>query len=336
MKALILYEKEVLTLDEISIPDVLDNEVLIQVAYCGICGTDVHKYHGISGSRPLVLPIPLGHEVSGIISKVGENVQSLKIKDRVVVDPNWHCKECLYCKDGLTHLCDNSRGVVKGMAEYIAVPMENVYAIPDNLPLLTASLAEPLSCCLRAIEQGNIKPYQKVVIIGFGAIGKIIAELLSTIHCELVVIENNDNKRTEVEAIGATFIHSSSDGIANDLLNTSKERVHCIIECVGKPETITLAIDIANKGSNIVIFGVTSSQDIAHFSPYQAFLKELSIKTSYINPHTMGQAIKILASNTLNTDSIIQGVISMEEAVSEFETLKNIKRGKTIVKISGE
>ena len=178
MKAAVLLGVKNLKITDFNEPPLLDNGVKVAVAYCGLCGTDFHKFMGKAGSRPVVYPVPLGHEISGVVVEVGKSVTEFKKGDRVTVDPNWSCGNCYYCKNGKRHLCSNSKGVVKGLAEYICPPKENVYLIPDSLSLLDASLTEPLSCCLHGVDLLDIKSGETVAVIGCGAIGALIMQIL--------------------------------------------------------------------------------------------------------------------------------------------------------------
>ena len=177
MKAAVLRGPKDVKVEQFPEPKMHDNCVKIAVAYCGLCGTDFHKFAGKSGSRPVTYPVPLGHEASGVVVEIGKDVSNFKVGDRVTVDPNWSCGKCHWCHKGKRHLCKNSRGVVKGMAEFICPPEENVYHIPDSLSLRDAALTEPLSCCLHGINLLDLQMGDVVVIIGMGAIGLMMLQL---------------------------------------------------------------------------------------------------------------------------------------------------------------
>ncbi|NLW15597.1 MAG: alcohol dehydrogenase catalytic domain-containing protein [Erysipelothrix sp.] len=333
MDAIVLLNKHEIAHMKVKTPELTNNAVKVKISYCGICGTDVHKYNGISGARPLTYPVILGHEVSGVVEDIGKDVTLFKKGDRVVVDPNWHCKACEYCKVGLIHLCDNSKGVVKGMATYICPPEENVYKIPDHLSLKDASLAEPLSCCLRAVELSNIKPYDNVLIIGFGAIGALMTSLLRSYNCKIIVTDIDDTKKELAEQLGVTFVNTAKENLKDLLKEKDITHLHSVIECVGLPSTMEDAINISTKGTRVILFGVADANATVSFNPYQAFLKEISIHTSYINPYTMQKAIDILASGNINTEDIISTVIEMKDVKEELATLKNVRKGKVLVSI---
>ena len=116
MKAAVLFGPGDLRVTDFPEPPLGEDCVKVAVAYCGVCGTDFHKYAGKGGSRPVTYPVPLGHEVSGVVVETGSKVKDFKPGDRVTVDPNWSCGHCWFCQNGKRHHCTNSRGVVKGMA----------------------------------------------------------------------------------------------------------------------------------------------------------------------------------------------------------------------------
>ena len=141
----------------------------MRVAFCGICGSDFHKVAGKKNTHPVRYPVPLGHEISGVVESVGEGVTAFRVGDPVTVDPNWTCGKCYYCKNGQSSFCENGRGVVKGMAEYVVSPEENVYPLPEGLSLRDAALCEPLACCLRGVDLLGIRHGERVALIGLGA-----------------------------------------------------------------------------------------------------------------------------------------------------------------------
>lgn len=316
-------------------PPMNENCVKVEVAWCGICGTDFHKYAGKAGSRPVTYPVPLGHEISGVVVAVGSAVSKFKPGDRVTVDPNWSCGHCYYCQNGKRHLCENSRGVVKGMAAYICPPAENVYHLPDSLPLLKAALTEPLGCCLHGMDLLDVRLGETVAIVGMGAIGALMLQLARhSAAAQIVIIETEEAKRSSAMEMGASlFINPKAENPAEAL---RKAGIHCIdkvIECGGIPATAEIALDIAGRGATVVLFGVAASEARVDFKPYEAFTKELVIKTSYINPGTTQRAIELLAAGAIDTDRAISRIISLEELPEEMKTRRYSRLGKVIVQV---
>lgn len=336
MKAVVLYEpKDVRVTEDFPVPTLAENAVKIAVEYCGLCGTDFHKYQGKAGARPVTYPVALGHEASGIVEQVGSAVTGVKPGDRVTVDPNWSCGHCYYCKNGKRHLCENSKGVVKGMAQYICPPEENVYRLPDGLSLLDAALCEPLSCCLHGIDLLNLREGESVAIVGFGAIGNLMLQLCRNAGAShIIVVETDETKRETAMKLGATlFLNPKTDDLKTEIEKAEIKCVDKVIECVGLPVTAETALNIAGKGATVVLFGVMSEDAVIPFKAYEAFRKELVIKMSYINPATTDRAIALLAKGQIDTEAAIGKIIEPEELSEELETRKYSKLGKVIVHI---
>ena len=337
MKAVVLYgPKDVRVVSDFPEPPLAENGVKVAVAYCGLCGTDFHKYQGKAGSRPVTYPVALGHEVSGVVVEVGAAVTDFQIGDRVTVDPNWSCGHCYFCKNGKTHLCDASKGVVKGMAQYVCPPQENVYHLPDHLSLRDAALCEPLACCLHGVDLLEMKPGESVAVVGFGAIGNLMVQLCRNAGAsDIIVIEPEESKRETAMKLGATlFLNPQTDDLQEAIRRAGIHNVENVLECAGLPVTAQLALDIAGKGATVVLFGVMDRGAEIPLKAYEAFQKELTIKTSYVNPHTTHRAISLLAKGSVDTEAAIGRMISPEELPEELETRKFSRLGKVIVRIA--
>lgn len=336
MKAVVLYGPgDVRVTPDFPEPPLAENGVKIAVSYCGLCGTDFHKFQGKAGSRPVTYPVALGHEASGIVVQVGSAVKDFQPGDRVTVDPNWSCGYCHYCKNGKRHLCENSRGVVKGMAEYICPPVENVYHLPDTLSLRDAALCEPLSCCLHGVDLLQLRAGESVAIVGFGAIGSLMLQLCRNAGAShIVVVETEEAKRQTAMNLGASlFLNPKSDDLKSKIKEAGILCVDKVIECGGLPVTAEIALDIAGKGATVVLFSVMAPDAVIPLKAYEAFQKELTIKTSYINPVTTGRAIELLANGQINTDAAIGKVMPPEELPEELKTRQYSKLGKVMVQI---
>ena len=144
-------------------------EVLIQVAACGVCGTDVHIYHGDKGSAEVIPPVVLGHELSGTVAAVGAAVKTLHVGDHVAVDPNCYCGECHYCRRGKKQLCTNLHAIGVnengGFADFCYAPEAQCFLLDPELPLEYGAMAEPLACCLHGIDRAQIRTGDTVLVI---------------------------------------------------------------------------------------------------------------------------------------------------------------------------
>ena len=334
MKAVVLYGPKDVRIGELPVLPLGAGDVRVKVAYCGICGSDFHKVAGKKNTHPVKYPVALGHEISGVVDAVGSDVTAYRVGDRVTVDPNWSCGKCVYCQAGKPSFCEHARGVVKGMAEYVVAPVENVYPLPAGLSLRTAALAEPVACCLHGIDLLDVQQGERVALIGFGAIGAIMLQLLRAGGAgEIVVIEYNPARREAALSEGADVFLCSQDKEAVE--DYAKEHIiDRVIECVGLASAQETALAVAGKGATVVMFGVSDSAERLPVSFYDAFVKELTIKTSFINPHTTARALRVLAGKQFCAEDVIHTSISMEEAVEEFRAPKHSKFGKVLVEVN--
>ena len=336
MQAVILHGKESVSLGEFPTPELHAGEVRVAVAYCGICGSDYHKYEGKQNTHPIRYPVPLGHEISGVIAAVGEGVSGFSVGDRVTVDPNWSCGKCRFCQEGKPSFCENARGVVKGMAQYVVSPIENVYRLPDSLPLKRAALTEPLSCCLHGMDLLDIRQGERVALVGFGAIGAIMLGLIRHAGAgEVIVIEPNEAKRETALSMGATCFVSPMDAEAMTKLSEQGD-ITRVMECVGNSRAQTTALTVAGKGATVVLFGVSDAKETLSLSVYDAFLKELTIKTSFVNPRTTRRAVALLATDLMDWDALVAAELSMEEALEEIRHPHYSRIGKVLVRVNPE
>ena len=338
MKAAVLFGAGDLRITDFLEPELKDDCVKIAVSYCGICGTDFHKFAGRAGSRPVVYPVCLGHEISGVVAEVGRSVTSFKKGDRVTVDPNWSCGSCSMCKKGKRHLCTASRGVVKGMAEFVCPPAENVYLIPDSLSLKDAALTEPLSCCLHGVDLLGMLPGETVAVVGCGAIGSIMISLLKSFGAgKIIALDADYGKKANALELGADlFINSIEEDPIKVLEDKGITCVDKVIECVGITATAELSLSIAGRGATVVLFGVSDKDSVVGLKWYEAFTKELVIKTSYINPCTTSRAISLLENKIIDADKAISAVISLDDALEEIKTRKLSAKGKVLVCVKEE
>ena len=338
MKAAVLFGPGDLRVTDFPVPPMGEDCVKVAVAYCGVCGTDFHKYQGKGGSRPVKYPVPLGHEISGVVVETGAKVTDFKPGDRVTVDPNWSCGHCWFCQNGKRHFCENSRGVVKGMAEFICPPQENVYHIPDSLSLKDAALTEPLGCCLHGLDLLDVKLGDTVAIIGMGAIGQLMLQLCAhSAAANIIVIETVEEKRQRALDMGATlFINPLTEDPAEAIWDAGIHNVDKVMECGGVLATAETAIRVAGKAATVVLFSVADPNAELKLNLYEAFQKELTIKTSYINPYTTGRAIRLLANGAIDTSSAISYILELEELEEEIKSRRYSRLGKVVVRISGE
>lgn len=318
---------------EVADQEVKPDEVKIRVAWCGLCGTDVHKFAGKNGASVVVPPIILGHECAGVVERVGSAVRRFKPGDRVAVDPSWGCGCCEFCQKGLPNFCAKRHGVAKGFAEYVYPPEKNVYRVPDGLDLADAAFAEPLSCVMHGLDLLNVKSGGVVAIYGMGSIGLLMLQMVRLSGAGTVIaVEREAEKRNLALRLKAD--HAVDDTDVVEL--SEKINIDYVIECVGLKRTMEQALRVAGKNAKVLLFGLGDPETPLAFNQYEAYTKELSIHTSYLNPHTMARALQLLGSGLIETKSIVSARLGLAEMGEELQTLANFRKGKVLVRLSGE
>ncbi len=319
MKSAIFYGKHDLRIEESPMPTVGADDVLIKVKACGVCGTDVHIYEGDKGAADVTPPTILGHEFSGIVSAIGENVKGVKVGDRVCIDPNCYCGKCEYCRDGIAHFCTDMIGygttVNGGFAEYCAVNERQVYKLGDNTSFEAGAMTEPVACCLHGIDMSNIHPGDNVVVIGGGMIGLLMLQLARLAGAaRTALLEPVEGKREVAKKLGADVtVDPINEDVKACLKNAGMTRIHTVIECVGRTSTIDQAIDIVSNKGTVMMFGLTKPDDTISLKPFTVFQKEIELKASFINPYTQKRALELIDSGRLDVTSMIYKIAGLEE-----------------------
>lgn len=337
MKRVIFYGKHDLRMEEREDKPLRDREVRIKVMACGICGTDVHIWEGDKGAADTPPGTVLGHEFSGIVEETGPGVEGFKPGDRVCVDPNKVCGECSGCRSGRGHFCTAMTGIGTtvdgGFSQYCNVPVSQVYPIADSTTFRQAAMAEPVACCLHGIDLCNIKPGSRVMIIGGGMIGLIMLQLARMAGaCQTIILEPLEEKRQQAKGLGADLvIDPYSQEVSKILMEEGIKRLDTVIECVGKPETIQSAVEYAGTQATVMLFGLTKPEEKVELYPYQLFKKEITLKSSFINPYTQERAIELIDSGKIDVSSMIYGCISMEEMTGLMGNKEKRGKGKYIV-----
>ena len=337
MKAAVFYGKNDIRIEEREIPGIKQNEVLVRVHACGICGTDVHIFCGDEGAAPTPSNTVLGHEFAGEAVRVGKNVKSIAVGDKVCIDPNKLCGSCEFCRRGIGHFCTSITGIGTtvdgGFAEYCAVSESQVYKVADSISFEQAAMTEPVSCCLHGIELCNIKCSDTVMVIGCGMIGLIMLQLAKLSGAaNIIAVEPVEEKRNHALMLGADIaIDPKTENVAEILKKHGLEQIDVIIECVGRPETIEQAISFSGKYSTVMMFGLTKPNTEISIKPFEIFKKEITLKSSYINPYTFPAAIKLIENGKLDVSSMIYKTEPLNELPLILSDEKKHSVGKYII-----
>lgn len=336
MKAAVFYGKEDLRVEERELPQLKQDEVLVRVHACGICGTDVHIFSGDEGAAKTPAGTVLGHEFAGEIVEVGDAVTGVSVGDRVCIDPNKLCNECYYCKSGVGHFCESMIGIGTtvdgGFAEYCVVPATQVYCFPKELSYEAVAMTEPVSCCLHGIDLCDIRPGSTVAVIGCGMIGLLMLQLARLCGAStLIAIEPIAQKREMAFGLGADYALNPMEDDFMEQLSQVTDRIETVIECVGRTNTVEMAIEIAGNASTVMLFGLTAPEDEVAVKPFALFKKEITLKTSYINPYTFSRALDLISSGKVDVSSMIYAKCPLEELPEILADTKKRAAGKYVI-----
>ena len=328
MKALLLSAYKHLELADLPIPAPAPDEVLIRVAACGICGSDVHGYDGGSGRR--IPPLVMGHEAAGTIEALGAAIKNFAAGDRVTFDSTVYCGECSNCRRGDINLCDRRQvlGVSCGdyrragaFAEFVSVPARILHRLPENLPFAEAAMLEAVAVAIHAVNLAEISGNTTALVVGAGTIGILTMQALHAAGCARVFVSDVDSDRLEMaRQLGATEILLSDDSLHKKILQlTGGEGVDVALEAVGRNETVALAIDCVRKGGGVVLIGnITPNVDL----PLQKVVsRQIRLQGSCASAGEYPQAIRWMSSGAIRVKPLITAVAPLEEGPRWFARL---------------
>lgn len=329
MNALILTEYKQLHVEDSPIPGCGSADVLIQVAACGICGSDVHGYDGSSGRR--IPPIVMGHEAAGVVAAVGSEVRSVAIGDRVTFDSTVSCAKCDFCLRGDVNLCENRQvvGVSCGeyrragaFAEYIAVPETIVYRLPESLSFAEAAMLEAVSVALHAVKVSSLEGGETALVIGAGMIGLLILQAAHAAGCSRVFVADVDATRLEMATkLGAdATLLASGTSLLDDVLRLTNGRgVDVALEAVGRNETVASAIDCVRKGGTVTLVGNIEPQ--VELPLQKVVTRQLRLQGSCASAGEYPAAIELVSSGKIKVAPMISAVAPLREGPAWFERL---------------
>ncbi len=329
MKALMLEQYENLQVIDMPEPACAADEVLIRVAACGICGSDVHGYDGGSGRR--IPPIVMGHEAAGVITQVGAEVSDYKPGDRVTFDSTVYCGACEFCLRGEVNLCDNRQvlGVScsdyrrnGAFAELVAVPARILYRLPEGFPMAEAAMLEAVSVALHGVRVTQMKGGESALVIGAGMIGLLTAQAARAAGCASVMIADVDEARLQMAAdVGIPdTLHMSGQALIDEVLRRTGGRgVDVVLEAVGRAETVVASIECVRRGGTVTLIG--NIQPEVPLPLQRVVTREIRLQGSCSSAGEYNEAIRLLASGAITVKPLISAVSSLEEAASWFKRL---------------
>ncbi len=315
MKALFLDGIGKLSVQDVARPVPKADEVLVRVEACGICGTDRHLFLGEFPSFP---PVTLGHEFSGIIEAVGQDVTDMQVGMRVTSDPNIACGVCEACQAGRVNLCHNLQAIGihrnGGFAEFVVMPRKQAFALPLSLDPLHGAFCEPLACCLHAVDLAGLKAGASVTVIGGGVIGLLTVQLARLAGAtRVVLVTRNRAKRDLAARLGAT---ACLDPAEVDEYLRQHGGADVVFECAGLAATVAGAPRLARRGGMVVILGVLPAGQMVEIEPFDLLFREVSLITSFLNPFTHARAADLIAAGAVQIAPLISRTLTLDQAAT--------------------
>lgn len=333
MKALTLTAYNQFEYGDAPEPKIGPAEVLIRVAACGICGSDIHGMDGSTGRR--IPPVIMGHEASGTLVQIGADVRGWQVGDRVTFDSTIYCGQCAFCRRGEINLCDNRRvlGVScaeyrqhGAFAEYVAVPQHILYRLPDDLSFVRATLAEPTSVAVHAVERTPLALDCTAVVVGAGMIGLLVIQALKARGVGRVIAVDLDASRLEKAlALGADVALKTDavDAVAEIQKLTAVRGgtggADAAFEVVGITPTIRLATQCVRKGGSLTLVGNLSPT--TELMLQSVVTREVTVYGSCASRGEYPACLNLIARGQINVDALISATAPLSDGAAWFQRL---------------
>jgi len=331
MTAAVLHGKEDLRIEQVPIPKLQAGEVLIKVGAALTCGTDLKVYRRGYHARMLKPPALFGHEVAGEVAEVDSGVKKFAKGMRVVAANSACCGACFYCLHGQENLCDDLLFNNGAYAQYIRIPQriveKNLLAIPSHLSFAAAALVEPLACVLLGLDQSGAKPDDTVAIIGAGPIGLMFVQAAKTRGCRVISIVKHEQQAQMAKRFGADeaiLMEAGNGDVAAQVRQLTEQNrgADIVIEAVGRPEAWQQAIEMVRKGGTINFFGGCAAGTKVELDTNRIHYSGLRmLATFHHTPHTIREALSLLAENQVRSKDYITGEASLRELPEVFRMM---------------
>ena len=308
---------------DVPTPQPQDNEVLVRSVVTGVCGSDTHAAHG---RHPFIhLPYQPGHEVVGIVVRLGAGVDEVEVGTRVTVEPDLPCWTCKQCHNGKENLCENMRffGCVYdqgGMADYFTIPSNRLHIIPDDMSYRAAALIEPLSTPVHAVRlAGGVKD-KAVVIQGAGSIGLLLLSVVKAHGARTIVMTDPlPAKRERARSLGADVtLDAMAPELVADARSALGESADVVFDCVAVDATINAAVGMATKGGTVMVVGVPAGPVSVPLPVIQDHQVRIQGSATYL-PEDYKESIRLLAAGAIDVNSIVTSVIPLPQVADAFE-----------------
>jgi L-iditol 2-dehydrogenase len=328
MKQAIMTKPGKIKYIDVPVPEVGSNEIKIKMKVIGVCGSDIHVWHG---QHPFTsYPVVQGHEISGIVEEVGKDVPNFSVGDVVTVQPQVVCGECYPCTHGLYNDCEVLKVMgfqTTGLAsEYFVVDAKKALKLPDGMSLDHGAMIEPLAVAVHAIRRYGDIAGKNALIVGGGPIGNLVAQAAKAMGASKVLLSEISEYRLKVAEKCGIITVNPKDKILKDAIadNFGKDGADVIFECIGNAYTIKEIIDIARKGSEIIVVGVVP--DLCEVNMGLVQDHELTIKGSAMyRVESWIEAIRLVNEGLIKFELLITHRVPFSDYASAYKLIEEQK-----------
>lgn len=328
-RSAVWYGTDDLRLEERPLPGLGESDVLVDVAACGVCATDLHL---LDGSIPFYKPPRvLGHEVGATVRAVGPAVRHVRPGDAVALDTSVPCGTCRECRDGLPFFCPARQSVFAGFSDAAVVPASVVYPLPPGVPAALGALAEPLSCALHAVDRAALRAGDVVAVVGAGAIGLLVLAVARLAGASRAIVSDPEPARLAVaERLGATRVvdptRESVETVVAAL--TDGRGVDTVFEAAGAQAAVDQALRLPRRGGTVVQVSVPMAGVTLSLPAYDLFERELTIRGSFVRTTEFRRAVELLA--TLDLAPLVTERYPLAEVAKAFAAARS-RRGLRVL-----
>ena len=325
MKALCLKEPYQMSIEEVNKPVLTEDNAIVKMEMCGICGSDITAYKGVNPTVKYPV-IGAGHEGIGVITEIGQNEKGLKVGDRVALEPYIPCRKCHSCKEERFNNCVNIQvaGVHTGgmMTEYFSHPVSLLYKVPEELSLEKATLVEPLTIALHGVTRAQVKPGEFCIVTGAGPIGLLAALVVRAYGATPILVDILEDRLKFANSIGIelTYNSNNNDGLVEYLKKVTNGKLpEALVDCTGSSFIISKMHDYVCHGGRIAIVGWPKSEVMVNI--VRCIQKELAIFPSRNSNKKFPEAIDLINSGKIDVEKLITKIINID---ATEDTIKDI------------
>ena len=336
MRVAVYYNNKDVRIEEMPVPEINDDELLVKVMASGICGTDVMEWYRIKKA-----PIVLGHEIAGVIEKIGNNVKNFSIGDRVMVSHHVPCMKCHYCLNSHHTACETlhkTNFYPGGFSEYIRIPKLNVelgtFKLPENVSFEEGTFIEPLGTVIRAQRLANLNENQTLLVVGSGISGLMHIKLAKAKDAKrIIAVDINEYRLNAAKRFGADFVFDSKEDIVENIKKINDGRLaDLIIVCTGALSAANSALKSVDKGGTILFFAVPKPDERFEIPINDFWRNEIKTMTSYgAAPNDLEESLDLIKNKKINLNDMITHKLKFDEIQEGFQLVAEAKESLKVI-----